>query len=152
PPGAPPAAVTAPPGLGTMLHAFRRCFWWALPLAILLGGAAFAVSLYVYPGSYSSSMTFRILTTSGHGTQEEEGHFSNVQRAHSPQIKSHAVLSEAIRKSDVAARYDVHYKPEDLAKKITTNFNEGPEEMTVTLSGDHPAAMAAVLEALGEIY
>jgi capsular exopolysaccharide synthesis family protein len=151
-PPPPPAVVTAPPGLGTMLHALRRCWWWALPTAAVAGVLAFFASLYVYPGAYTSTVMFRILVTAGPGTQEEEGAFSNVQRAYKTQLLSHTVLDEAIRKSQVADKYGVNYTPQTLAKKLTVTFLEGPEEMTVTLSGDDPESVADVLNALGEVY
>jgi succinoglycan biosynthesis transport protein ExoP len=149
---APPAAVTAPPGLGTMLHAFRRCWWWALPVALIVGLVAVGVALVVYPGAYVSSAVFRIRTQAGHAAQEEEGQFANVQRSYTSLLKSHAVLAEAIEKSQVAEKYGVSYTPQSLSKKMVVAFNEGPEVMNVSLSGDNPEALAAILNALGEVF
>src|SRR5262249_40964073 len=151
-PAPPPAAVTAPPGLGTMMHAFRRCWWWALPVGLLAGALAAGVSLLVYPGSYASSVVFRLRPQSGLGSSEEEGHFANVQRAHVALVKSHSVLAEVIEKSQVAEKYGVTYEPQSLAKRLTVTFLEGPEVMTVTLTGENPEVLAAILNALGEAY
>jgi capsular exopolysaccharide synthesis family protein len=151
-PAVPPAAVTAPPGLGTMLHALRRCWFWAVPLAALGGVLAALLSLYFYPGSYSSSVVFRILVRPAHGSQEDEGHFSNVQKAQVALMTSHEVLAEAIGKSGVAERYGVQYTPASLGKKLTATFNTGPEVMHVALTGDNPEAITALLNALGEVY
>lgn len=151
-PAPPPAAVTAPPGLGTMLHALRRCCWWALPLALVAGLAASAISWFLFPGSYASVILFKINPRSTAGSQEDEGHFSNVQREYSSYLKSHETLDEAIRKSEVAEKYGVNETPQTLAKRMTIAFNDGPEVMMVTLSGENPEALAAILNALGEIY
>jgi capsular exopolysaccharide synthesis family protein len=135
-----------------MLHAFRRCWWWALPVALIVALLAVGVALVVYPGAYASTAVFRIRTQAGHGSQEEETHFSNVQRQYTSQLKSHTVLAEAIEKSQVAEKYGVSYVPQTLAKKMTVTFLEGPEIMNVTLSGENPEALAAVLNALGEVF
>ena len=149
-PSAPPAAVTAPPGLGTMLHALRRCWWWALPVGLIVGALAAGVSLFVYPGAYTSAIVFRIsLHARG---DEDESHAANVQRAQTSLVKSHEVLSEAIQKSEVAEKYGVSYTPQTLAKKLTVTFNDGPEVMSVALSGENPEAVATVLNALGQVY
>lgn len=152
PSAAPPAALTAAPGLGTMVHAFRRCCWYALPLGLVAGLLGAAGALFFYPGAYNSTVVFRLLPRPTHGQQEDEGHFVNVQRSHVSMMKSHEVLAEAIEKSHVAEKYDVVYTPQSLAKKLTASFNEGAEIMTVTLTGEHPEAMAAVLKSLGEVY
>jgi capsular exopolysaccharide synthesis family protein len=62
------------------------------------------------------------------------------------------VLDEAIRRSHVEEKYGVHYAASDLAKKLTTLFNEGPELLQVTLADDDPEAVAALLEALAVVY
>jgi capsular exopolysaccharide synthesis family protein len=148
----PPPAVTAPPGLGTMLHALRRCCLWAVPLALLVGLVASAISWLVYPGPYTSTIIFRIQPRGATVSQEDEGHFSNVQRAYSSFLKSHEVLDEALRESKAAQKYGVNETPQTLAKKLTVTFNDGPEIMNVQLSLENPEASAAILNKLGEVF
>src|SRR5262245_51237321 len=91
----------------------------------------------------------RRAANSGHGSLEKEVHFSSVQRAHTSQLKSPVLLEEAIKKSEVADKYGVDYSPQSLSKNLKTDFNQGAEVLTVTLTGDNPEALAAVLNALG---
>ncbi len=83
---------------------------------------------------------------------ENEENFANVQKSQVALLKSHDILSEAIVKSRASEKYGVSFSARKLAKDLMTNFNEGPEVLTVGLSGDDPDAVAALLNALGEVY
>ncbi len=151
-PAAPPPALSAMPGLGNLLHAFRRCWLWAVPLALLGGAVGAAAGYFLVPGQYVSSVVFRIQSRPMHGALENEDNITNIQRAQVASLKSYEVMSETIHRSGVADRYGVHYTHQSLARKLTTNFNEGPELMFVQLGGDNPEAVAAVLTTLSEVY
>ena len=151
-PGAPPPALSAMPGLGTMLHALRRCGKWAVPLALLAGGLVAAVVWLAVPGQFVSTVVFRIRTRPSQGSLEQEDNFANVQRAQVATLKSFDVLDEAIRESRVEEKYGAHYTAPALAKKLITLFVDGPELMQVAFPEDNPEVAAALLEALARVY
>jgi succinoglycan biosynthesis transport protein ExoP len=151
-PASPPAILSAAPSLATLMHAFRRRWLLALFVAFLGAGLAVVAAMQIVPGEYTSTIVLRILSRPPQGSLENEDQFVNVQKAQIALMKSHDVLSDAIEKSRVGELYDVHYEPKQLRKLLTTHFNEGPEVLTVTLGGDNPEAVAALLNALGEVY
>jgi capsular exopolysaccharide synthesis family protein len=151
-PAGPPPALSAMPGLGTMLHALRRCWKWAVPLALLVAGLAVAASWVLVPGQFTSSVVFRLQPRPNQGSLENEENFVNVQRAQVATLKSYTVLDEALRRSKVEEKYGGSWSPTTLGKKLVTQFNEGPELMQVVLADDNAEAAAAVLAALSEVY
>ncbi len=150
--GEQPVALSSAPSLTTLLHAFRRAWKLAIPLALLAGVAAAAAAWMLVPPQYTASVVFRILSRPTSGMAEDEGAFVNVQRAQVALMKSYEVMSETIEKSRVAELYGVEISPGQLAKKLVTAFNEGPEIMQVTMQSDNPEAAAALLNALSEVY
>jgi capsular exopolysaccharide synthesis family protein len=148
----PPPGLSSAPTLGTLVHAFRRRWTMAVPVA--LGGAlaACAIAWVVMPAEYTSIIVFRILSRPPQGSLENEENFTNVQKAQVAFMKSHDVLVEAIEKARTAELYGETFRAEKLPKKLTATFNEGPEMCALSLSGESPEAVAALLNALGEVY
>ncbi len=151
-PPVPPAVLSAAPSLTAILHAMRRKWTFAVPIALLGGLLAAAWAWLAVPGQYTSAIVFRILTRPPQGSLDGEENFLNVQKAQVALMKSHEVLSESIQKSRAAELYGVSFNVPWLQKHLVATFNEGPEVLNVQLSGDSPEAVAALLNALGEVY
>jgi succinoglycan biosynthesis transport protein ExoP len=151
-PPLPPAMLSAAPSLTAILHAMRRKWTIAVPIALVGGLLAAAGAWLLVPGQFNSAIVFRILTRPPQGSLDGEENFLNVQKAQVALMKSHDVLSEAIQKSRAAELYGVTFNVSWLQKHLVATFNEGPEVLTVQLSGDNPEAVAALLAALGEVY
>lgn len=148
----PPPALSAAPSMTTLLHAFRRVWKLALGLALLGSVVAAAAVWMVIPPQYTCSVVFRVLSRPVTGSSEDEGNFSNVQKAQVALLKSPEILSEAIEKSRVTELYGATLSPTRLSKKLITGFNDGPEMLEVMLSGENPEVAGAVLTALTEVY
>jgi capsular exopolysaccharide synthesis family protein len=151
-PPAAPAALSAPPSLATLLHAFRRRWKVAIPVALLGAALAVAAVWFLVPGEYASVIVFRILSRPPQGSLENEDNFANVQKAHVAMMKGYEVLAEAIANSRSAELHGATFTPRQLQKRLSASFNDGPEVCAVQLTGDNPEALAAVLNALGEVY
>jgi len=147
-----PPALSAAPSLGAMLHAFRRCWRVAIPVAVVLGLLAGAITLFFMPPQYVSTVVVRITNRSSLGSLEDEGNFASVQKAYVAVLKSHEVLSEAIEKSRVNELYGTSYSTPQLQKQLTTAFLLGPELLTIGLSGSNPEALATLLNTLSDVF
>jgi capsular exopolysaccharide synthesis family protein len=151
-PPVPPAVLSAAPSLSTLMHAFRRKWTIAIPVAVVGALLAAAIAWLIVPGQYTSVIVFRILTRPPQGSLEGEENFLNVQKAQVALMKSHDVVADAIQKSRAAELYGVTFNVPAVQKQLSTAFNEGPEVLNVQFSGENPEAVAALLTALGEVY
>jgi capsular exopolysaccharide synthesis family protein len=146
-----PAALQSAPSLGAMMHSLRRSWKIVMPTALLCGMLAAAAAWMLIPAQYNSVMVLRLLSHSPLGALDEGEIFANVQKAQQSSLKRFDILSEAIVKSRIAETYGITETPTGLAKKITSHFNDGPELLTVQLSGENPEALAALLNAIGDV-
>lgn len=151
-PAEPPAALSAAPSLGTLLHAFRRVWLRALSLGLLGAIAAAAAAWYFVPPQYASSIVLRINSRPNHGSLEDESNFANVQKSQVAFLKSYEVLSEAVTRARLSERYGVTYTPAQLRKRLLTQFNEGPEILEVQFAAENPEVAAGLLNSIGEVY
>lgn len=145
---APPAALSSAPSLGALWHSLRRSWVLVLPLALLAGLVGGAAAWCLVPAEYTSTVSFRIRAVSGMDGAED---FDDVKRTQLALVKSPEVLGEAIRRSHVADQYGVAYTANGLSKKVTAAYSD-KQILTVSLSGESPEAVAAVLNALREAY
>jgi capsular exopolysaccharide synthesis family protein len=134
------------------MHSLRRSWAVVLPVALLLGVAAGAVAWLLVPAQYTSSISFRILSRPTLGSLDGDEIFANVQKAQTAYMRSDPILAETIAKSRVTEQYGVTYTPQSLYKSLTPHFNDGPEVLTVMLSGEVPEAVALLLNTLGDVY
>ncbi|MFQ3650319.1 MAG: polysaccharide biosynthesis tyrosine autokinase [Gemmataceae bacterium] len=146
-----PAILQSAPSLGALLHSLRRSWKLVMPTALLCAVLASAVAWMFIPAQYTSTMTLRLLRYSTIGMDPNDDNFANVQKAQTNILKSFDVLNEAIVKSRITETYGVTETPTSLAKKLVVHFNDGPEMMSVQLSGENPEAVAALLNAIGEV-
>jgi capsular exopolysaccharide synthesis family protein len=147
-----PASLSAPPSLGTLMQAFRRCWKFALLLALLGGAAAAGVAWLVVPPEYLSSVQLRISSKAPSWMNEPEGEFPNIQKAQMAMIKSASVVQQALDEPNVAHLQGSRYTVASLTKGLLADFTQGPEIMRVSLGGSHAEDVAAVLNAVAKVY
>ena len=147
-----PAALSAAPSLGTLLHALRKSWRLAIPVALLGAFVAAALTWFLIPAQYTTGTIFRIQTRPSGSSLEDDVTFSAVQKAQVALLKSHEVLSESIEKSRLAELFGLQISPEQLQKNMQTNFDGGPEILRVILSGPDPEGTTALLNAIAEVY
>jgi capsular exopolysaccharide synthesis family protein len=138
--------------MSVLMHAFRRAWKLALPIALVGALATAAVAWLLVPPQFTSAIVFRIATRPSQGSIEDEGNFANVQKAQIASLKSHDILVEAIQQANTAEQFGVSFSPIKLQKQLVTQFNDGPEMLNVALSNENSEAAAALLNALGDVY
>jgi capsular exopolysaccharide synthesis family protein len=148
---APPPALTAAPGLGTLAQAFRRSWKLALSLALLSAVLAAVATWIAVPGEYRSELCLRLTQTAG-GDGDVSSDLLALQRAHGAALKSPELITQAMEAARVEERTGMTGNASAVAKKLVIDAMQGPDVMRLTLSGDNPEAVAAILNALGEIY
>ncbi|MGL4553144.1 MAG: polysaccharide biosynthesis tyrosine autokinase [Gemmataceae bacterium] len=146
-----PAALQSAPSLGALMHSLRRSWKVVMPTAFLAAALAGGVVWMVVPAQYTSTLVLRLLSRPTLGNLDQDEVFANVQKANVSILKSFEVLSETIVKSRVAETYGIADTPQGLARRLVTHFNDGPEMLAVQLSGENPEAVAATLNALGDV-
>lgn len=150
--GGPPAALSAAPSLGTLMHAFGRVWLRAVTLGLLGAAIAGAAAWYFVPPQFVSSIVFRINSRPALGMPEDEGSFANVQKSQVALLKSYDVLTETVSRARLSERFGVTYSPAQLRKRLLTNFNEGPEILEVQFGAENAELAAAFLNGLAEVY
>jgi capsular exopolysaccharide synthesis family protein len=158
PPAAPrapePAAAAAPAqGFGTLLHAVRHCLPLALALGLFGGTLAAALTWFLAPGRYTASAIVHVSATPPRGTAETD--FVAYQRTQAAIVKSPEVIRRALDKPGVAELREVRAQGDPygwLQKALATDFNAGPELLRVSLSGDNPADLAEVVNAVCKAF
>src|SRR5436309_1531227 len=134
PPGlpvaAPPAALSAPPSLGTLMQAFRRCWRLALLCALVGAVAAAGVAWLVVPGQYVGQAIFRI------PPHPEGTHILDHQKSHAAFIKSEAIIGKLLSEPGVVEVCAHRYSVAKLDKAMVVDFNQGAYLMRVNLALD----------------
>jgi polysaccharide biosynthesis transport protein len=147
-----PAALSAAPTLGTLMHALRKSWRLAVPVALVGAVVAAALTWLLVPAQYTTSSAFRIQARPAGGSLEDESNFGGIQKSQVAILKSYDVLSEGIAKSRITELYGLETSPSQIQKTLLTNFDGGQEVLRVTLSGPEPEAVAALLNAIGEVF
>jgi len=151
-PPATPAALSAAPTLGTLMHALRKSWKIAVPASV--GGAVVAAALtwLLVPAQYTTEAIFRIQARPAQSSLEDESNFASIQKSQVAILKSYEVLSEGIGKARLVELYGFQTSPPQVQKNLTTNFDLGPEMLRVNLSGPDPEVVAALLNGIAEVY
>ena len=111
-PGEPPA-VNAPPSMGVLAQALRRCWGRALTLSLLAAALAVGAVLVALPPQYSAVVLLQVSSRAPRG--EGEPDFANFQRTRSALLKSYSVLRAALEKPEVAALREVRAHADPVA-------------------------------------
>ncbi len=151
-PGAAPAA-NAPPSMGAMAQALRRCWRRALTFSLVAAALAVGGVLLAMPPQYSAVVLLQVSSRPPRGDAEPE--FANYQRTQSALVKSYTVLRAALEKPEVAGLREVrsHADPIGwLQKGLVTDYTLAPEVLRVTLNGDNAEETALVLNEVAKAY
>jgi polysaccharide biosynthesis transport protein len=150
---APPPALSAAPGLGTLVQAFRRCWWVALLLGVLCGALAAAGTWVAVPGQYTTSISFTLTPHSPNPSLDQsETDILALQKNMTAIVKSPEILGQAMEECGFATRYGISASPDTVAKRLVVDFVEGPQVMRVTLGAEKAEAVSALLNALGKVF
>lgn len=165
----PPAALSAAPDPVSMLRAFKR----RLPLALAIGLMAAAVvgplAWFLVPESkYTASAILNVRSKAptiafdaagGRGQSGDD--YKRFQESQRIYVKSRKVLegslvllaeSDEFRKKSPKLFEGVVDKVEWLQQNLDVSFINGSEMMRISLSGDYPTELAAIVNAVEEAY
>jgi capsular exopolysaccharide synthesis family protein len=148
-----PPADNAPPSMGALAAALRRCWGRALALSLLAAALAVGAVLFVMPPQYNAVVLLHVNSRAPRG--EGEPDFVNFQRTQAALLKSYSVLHAALEKPEVAALGEVRAHADAvswLQKNLVTDFNLGPEVLRVTLNGDNAEETAVLLNEVARAY
>ncbi|MBY0522438.1 MAG: polysaccharide biosynthesis tyrosine autokinase [Gemmataceae bacterium] len=154
-----PPALTNGPNALDLWYALRRR--WLLSVGLGLPCAVFFALItwyFLVPARYTatallhiSSTPPRVLGSTGEGSAD----LPNYQRTQTALLKSRFVLNAALREPKVADLQMVRTRPdaaEWLAKELKVDSTLGPEVLRISLSGDQPGDVAAIVNAIADAY
>ena len=158
-----PPGLSATPTLGGLLAALRRRWLLAVMLALLASaGFVAAVFLVLMPPKFTASIQIHVAEKGDLNPlvpqNQDDTHFvifkGTVQaKATNPKILSNALNEKTASGKEVKDLAIVRDKgigaASWLEKALKTHYNIGPETLTITLSGDDPADVADLLNAVG---
>jgi capsular exopolysaccharide synthesis family protein len=155
----PPPVLSDSPDLTGLIHGLRRRWAFALIGGLLLGATCAAVTWFVMPVSrYKATAILhvksdppRILPNSN--PSEGSVDFRTYQRTQEMMIRSRTVVEGALRQADVRGLPSVRSQPDPVdwfQKRIEVEFVG--EALMLSLSGDHPGDLAALVNAIRDSY
>jgi hypothetical protein len=153
-PAALPPALSAPPSLGTLLHALRRCWVRALCLGLLGGLLAGGIAWVVVPGKYVAQAVLR-LPSRPRAAWEGEIDFASYARAQVAQVKSYPVIQKALAGKGLTELHGLADQEDPVAevqKDLVADNQQAPELVRVNYAGDNPNDAALVLNEVCQAY
>lgn len=151
PPAVDPPALSAPPGVDTILHVLRRRWHWIVGGGIAAILVAATITLLIVPGRYSAHMVLEVRT---HGNSGDED-LASAQRAQAFAIKDPKVLKAALDQPKLAELYHGQSRQDMeawLQKDLVVDFPAGTAVTRVTLTGDNADQLAPILLEIAEAY
>ncbi len=147
------------PGLAAFFHALRRRWWLAVPIGLLCAALAAPVVWITHVPQYTATAVLRIAAVPERilfNTAETAGqNFALYKNTQSQLLTSDFVLISALRRTEVA-QLAVLRDEEDpvrwLSRELRVSFPADAEIMRVQISGEDPAALAALVNAVIASY
>jgi len=155
-PGADPAA--AGPDVGALLKALRRRWRAALLLGLTLGAsAALTAWMVIPPAKYTARAILHVSTNPPKLVfdHDSETDYRTYQQTQVALIVSRLVLSAALDDPEVKATRTVAAQADPvewLEKELTVKFPGGSEILEISLSGDRPADLPVIVNAVVQSY
>jgi capsular exopolysaccharide synthesis family protein len=156
-PGIDPAALAAAtaPGGTSVLQVVRRRWMLAFGLGLAAAALTIAVVWFLMPGKYSAQALVTVSPRAHGGAYESETDFQNFQRTQASWVKRPSVLRAVLARPDIAQLNEVRAQEDPLnwlGKNLTADFQDAPEVMRVSLSGDYPEDLAVILNEVVKAY
>ncbi len=153
------AAEPYSPGMATFFHALRRRWWLAVPTGLLCAGLAAPLVWLTHVPQYTATSVLRIaavperiLFATADQTDQNYGLYKNTQ---AQMLRSDFVLIDALRRAEGADLAMLRDEPDQvqwLSQNVSVSFPGDGELMHVRMSGEHPDALAALVNAVVAAY
>jgi capsular exopolysaccharide synthesis family protein len=145
--GADPTAV---------LHAFRRRWLPAVALGLLAAGVVATATWLLLPAKLTAITTLKVDSfqrTILPDEKRDPDNFLNYQKTQAAIIKGRLVLNRTLQKVGNLRLLAKRLDPiQWLERDLKTDFNEAPEILRITLSGDEPDDLMALVGAIRTVY
>jgi capsular exopolysaccharide synthesis family protein len=148
-------ATAGGPGGSILIQVVRRRWMLAFGLGAVGAALAIAAVWLVMPGKYTAQALIQVSPKPRGGAYESESDFQNFQRAQASLVKRPSVLRAVLASPEVGQLSEVRAQddaPTWLAKNLAADFQEAPELMRVSLSGDYPEDLAVILNEVVRAY
>ncbi len=141
--------------LGMVRSALRRSQWLVAALAIVAAGAAGAVWAFLPLPKMTGYAIFQIHSSQPHILSPSDKNDFNLFRQSQPaMVKNRVILNAALR--DPVVRGASVLKGDDkltaLEGALKVDFKGGPEIMRVSIEGDNPDELRAIVNAVAQSY
>lgn len=155
-----PPSLAAGPDAAALLKALRRRWFLATFLAILVVPVAAAAAYSLIPPKYTAYATLKVFSNQGgivfqKETNDGRTEYSIFQKTQLGLIKSRFVLAAAMRQPGIAQLSMITKQPDPIAwleEEIKPEYMEGSEILKISLSGEEPAEVAAIVNAIKDAY
>jgi capsular exopolysaccharide synthesis family protein len=161
PVGAPPHSDSADLSGAALLQALRRRLLQAVSYGLVAASLAVAAICLAFPPKYTAqalihvaSRTPKGLFSAGDGWESND-EFAAYQRTQAAWLKSRPVAGAALQQPSVSELATVRDRADAvdwLEKSLQVDTTLGPEILRLTLSGDRPEEIAAILNAVAHAY
>lgn len=152
--GSPAASLS----LARLLAGFRRRWAIGLALGVICGGAAAAAVLFLMPPRFTVQTLLQVSASKPSilgQSQDTRLDFMNYQKTQLVMVKSKLVLNTALRQPGVVNLRVIRSQPDPiiwLERQIAADFYLAPEILRISMTGDEPAELAILVNAVREAY
>ncbi|HLN27743.1 MAG TPA: polysaccharide biosynthesis tyrosine autokinase [Gemmataceae bacterium] len=154
-----PPGLASKPSVWTILKALKRRWLLAATLGIVAAAAAAAAAWFLIPPRYSAQAFVYLPARPKFILAGERGNAENqtvtFQKSQAALLKDTTVLEAALTKgraNEVPLLHDRANPVEWLEKELIVDFPASPEYMRVTLYGDRPQDLLAIVNAVLDAY
>jgi len=154
-----PPGLASKPSAWTILKALKRRWLLATTLGIVAAAAAAAAAWFMIPPRYSAQGTVYLPARPRFILGEDRGNTENqsatFQKTQAAMLKDPTVLQAALTKghlNDLPLLQDRPNAVEWLERELLVDFTASPEYMRVTMYGDRPQDLVAIVDAVVDAY
>ena len=150
-----PLPAHQPLTLLNLLRGLRRTWKTALAFAVLLGTMAAACIWLFLPPAKPGAFAKIYFPSAPERTHYEHPDPPLKEQTQKERILSRKMLAKVVARPEIAELVTITEKNDPvayLAHELTIEFPPGAEIMRITLQGDHPAELPAIVNAVKDVY
>jgi capsular exopolysaccharide synthesis family protein len=155
-----PPALSATPDAASLLKALRRRWFLAGALGVLAAGLAFTATWYLLPPKFLASALLRIDSRQQTGLEQQNNRMdhSMAMKTSADRLKSREMLMKALNKEGVRNVRLIRKHPDAVSalmwieENLKADYREGSELLNVTLGGEDPNDLVAIVGALTKAF
>ena len=154
-----PRLPATPPSTAALVRSLRRRWLPALCMGLLFAAAAaFAARQLLPAGKHTARAQLYVSANAPKvmfDTKEAKAEFGNYLKSQMAMVRSRPVLKRALARSEVAALGILRMEEDPLEwleAKLQVDTAVSPEILRISLTGDQPEELAALVDAVTQVY